>query len=145
MSSGGSIGPIPKGVAAGEGIAIILGFIPFLGFLGPFIGAAVATYIEEYGILYSVASGLAIGVASLAPVAFFFILGAFLVGGGSLLGADALGELGALSSIFSSFYGIFALFLNPIAGVLGGLALGIYFHLIYKATDATQANQRQFQ
>jgi len=44
-------------------------------------------------------------------------------------------EVTNFDPITENCYGFVSIFLAPIAGASGGLSLGMYFHLIYKASD----------
>lgn len=123
---------LPNGVTVGGAIALILGFIPLVNIFGAFIGGVATSYIEESPILKSMFYGGVVGVISLAPWVLYTILGVGVAGGG---GDSAIPLIGALGGLFGGLYGLLSLFLAPIAGASGGLSLGVYFHLIYKASD----------
>jgi len=126
---------VPNGVGIGGIISLLLGFIPLASFAGPFIGGLAATYIEEYGLVKSSISGFIVGLISLIPLAIYALVGILFTGGSAILEMDALAGLGILGGLFGSIYALMTILLNPFIGLLGGLSLGIYFHLIHKATD----------
>lgn len=127
------ISGVPNGVTIGGAIAFVLGFIPIINLLGAFIGGVVTSYVEEYPILKSTFFGGVVGLVSLAPWIFYTVLSFAVLGGAS--NESALAGLGALGGFFGGFYAVFSAFAAPFAGAAGGFSLGIYFHLIYKATD----------
>ncbi|WP_424001174.1 hypothetical protein ACOZ4I_15660 [Haloarcula salina] len=134
MSDNRYISGIPNGLTIGGTIAFVLGFIPLVNFFGAAIGGAAASYVEEYGIIKSSLSGIAVGLFSLLPIGLWTTTG-ILMGGSGLLESQLLAGIGALGGVLGSVYGFVSFFLAPLFGMIGGLSLGVYFHLIHKATD----------
>lgn len=129
------ISGLPNGVAIGGLVAFIFGFFPILNFIGAYLGGMIAAYIEETGIVKSIGSGIIVGLIGLGAFVVYALLALVVTGGGSVFSSDLMIGAGALGGFFGGIYAIVSLFFNPIAGAAGGFSLGIYFHLIHKATD----------
>lgn len=129
------IDSVPDGITIGGIISLVLGFIPIVNFFGAFLGGAAATYIEEYGIVKSIGAGIAVGLLSLVPLLIYAVIGILVTGGGAAFNSDIAAGLGVFGGVFGGLFALISLFVAPVSGASGGFSLGIYFHLIHKASD----------